>query len=103
MSTKKRSGARRAADKAQTSISLRNDLLQRARGSAAEEGRTFSNWLEQLLRAKFAEEDARLVEEEKDEEDPPPKLGAGTVHARDIATEHLPGARQNVTVFNARN
>jgi len=103
MSTKKRSGSRRAADKAQTSISLRNDLLQRARESAAEEGRTFSNWLEQMLRAKFEEEDSRSAEAEADKDDLSGKPDRGAGYARDISTEHLPGDRPNGSASHARN
>lgn len=43
----------RAENKTQTSISLRLDLLSAAQQAAAGEGRTFSNWLEQLLKDKF--------------------------------------------------
>jgi hypothetical protein len=43
----------RADNKTQTSISLRLDLLQAAQASAAREGRTFSNWLEQVLKDRF--------------------------------------------------
>jgi hypothetical protein len=43
----------RAENKTQTSISLRLDLLRAAQDAAAVEGRTFSNWLEQLLKDKF--------------------------------------------------
>jgi len=43
----------RAENKTQTSISLRLDLLQAAQDAAAREGRTFSNWLEQMLKDKF--------------------------------------------------
>jgi hypothetical protein len=43
----------RAENKTQTSISLRLDLLSAAQEAAADEGRTFSNWLEQLLKEKF--------------------------------------------------
>lgn len=43
----------RADNKTQTSISLRLDLLRAAQDAAADEGRTFSNWLEQLLKDKF--------------------------------------------------
>ena len=43
----------RADNKTQTSISLRLDLLRAAQDAASTEGRTFSNWLEQLLKDKF--------------------------------------------------
>jgi hypothetical protein len=43
----------RAENKTQTSISLRLDLLQAAQAAAAREGRTFSNWLEQMLKDRF--------------------------------------------------
>jgi hypothetical protein len=51
-STTSRHGMR-AENKTQTSISLRLDLLQAAQNAAAHEGRTFSNWLEQVLKDKF--------------------------------------------------
>ena len=44
---------KRADGKAQTSISMREDLMERARAEAAKDGRSLSNWLEQLLREKF--------------------------------------------------
>jgi hypothetical protein len=44
---------RRAENKTQTSISLRLDLLTAAQNAATAEGRTFSNWLEQLLKEMF--------------------------------------------------
>jgi hypothetical protein len=43
----------RADNKTQTSISLRRDLLGAAQDAATGEGRTFSNWLEQILKDKF--------------------------------------------------
>ena len=43
----------RADNKTQTSISLRADLLERARIEAEREGRSLSNWIEQFLKQKF--------------------------------------------------
>lgn len=43
----------RADGKAQTSISLRKDLLDQAKDQATAEGRSLSNWIEQILRDKF--------------------------------------------------
>lgn len=45
----------RADNKTATSISLRADLLELAKAQAEKEGRTFSNWIEQLLKAKLPE------------------------------------------------
>lgn len=39
----------RAKDKAQTSISMRADLLKEARRLAAEDNRSLSNWIEKLI------------------------------------------------------
>lgn len=55
MSTKKKSGEPtrhgvRAAGKTSTSISLDEELLQKARELAEQDGRTFSNWIEQQLK-----------------------------------------------------
>lgn len=44
---------KRAAGKTQTSVSMRSDLLEQARAAAEAEGRTLSNWIEQMLREKF--------------------------------------------------
>lgn len=46
----------RAAGKTQTSISLRVDLLNLARAKAEEEGRSLSNWIEQLIRRTLGED-----------------------------------------------
>ena len=53
MSTKKstRQG-QRAPGKTQTSISLRKDLLDWARAKAESDGRSLSNWIEQLIRSQ---------------------------------------------------
>jgi len=40
----------RASGKTATSISLDEELLKKARELAAEDGRTFSNWIEQQLK-----------------------------------------------------
>lgn len=55
MSTKKKTGETsrhgvRAAGKTSTSISLDEELLKKARELADEDGRTFSNWIEQQLK-----------------------------------------------------
>jgi hypothetical protein len=55
MSTKKKTGETsrhgvRAAGKTSTSISLDEDLLKKARDLAEQDGRTFSNWIEQQLK-----------------------------------------------------
>jgi hypothetical protein len=60
---------KRGEGKTQTSISLREDLLAKAKEEAASEGRTLSNWIEQMLREKFPE-----VEETAKE--PPAKKAA---------------------------
>jgi hypothetical protein len=52
MNDKKRSHAR-AAGKTQTSVSLREDLLEVAKRAAEEDNRSFSNWLEILLMEKL--------------------------------------------------
>jgi hypothetical protein len=44
---------KRADGKAQTSISMREDLLDQARHAAEAEGRSLSNWIEQMLKEKF--------------------------------------------------
>lgn len=49
--------------KTQTSISLRADLLEAAKAQAESEGRTFSNWLEQLLKAKLPEPQSKKSDE----------------------------------------
>ena len=41
---------KRAPGKTQTSITLNEDLLARAKEAAAKDGRSLSNWLEQLVR-----------------------------------------------------
>lgn len=46
---------KRADGKSQTSLSMREDLMNRAREEAAKEGRTLSNWIEQMLKEKFPE------------------------------------------------
>ncbi|MDB6078437.1 MAG: hypothetical protein JWO82_2184 [Akkermansiaceae bacterium] len=43
----------RADGKAQTSISMREDLLDQARRAAEAEGRSLSNWIEQMLKERF--------------------------------------------------
>ena len=103
MGVDKRRGQRRAPDKTQTSISLRRATLERAREAAAKDGRTFSNWLEQMLRAKFEEEDSRSAEAEADKDDLSGKPDRGAGYARDISTEHLPGDRPNGSASHARN
>lgn len=47
----------RAEGKTQTSISLREDLLNQAKEAAQGENRSFSNWLENLLAEKLREEE----------------------------------------------
>ncbi|MAS93956.1 MAG: hypothetical protein CMO55_12245 [Verrucomicrobiales bacterium] len=49
----------RAKGKTQTSISLREDLLNRAKEAAEGENRSFSNWLENLLAEKLREEEEK--------------------------------------------
>ncbi len=46
---------KRAEGKTQTSISMREDLILRAREEAARDGRSLSNWIEQLLKERFPE------------------------------------------------
>jgi hypothetical protein len=53
--TKKTRSHARAAGKAQTSISLREDLLAAAKAAAEADNRSLSNWLEILLKEKLAE------------------------------------------------
>jgi hypothetical protein len=55
MTAKIRQG-RRAPGKTQTSISLRLDLLDWARAEAQKDGRSLSNWIEQLIRSKMPAE-----------------------------------------------
>ena len=43
----------RAEGKTQTSISLKGELLEAAKIEAEKEGRSFSNWLEMLLKEKL--------------------------------------------------
>lgn len=54
MSTKKKNPASRhgvrAVGKTSTTVSLDEELLKKARELAAEDGRTFSNWIEQQLK-----------------------------------------------------
>ena len=54
MSTKKKNPASRhgvrAAGKTSTTVSLDEELLKKARELAEEDGRTFSNWIEQQLK-----------------------------------------------------
>lgn len=64
MKKKSRHGVR-ADGKAQTSVSLREDLLEAARNAAAAENRSLSNWLENLLAEKLGEQ--------KQEHKPPEK------------------------------
>jgi hypothetical protein len=47
----------RAAGKGQTSISLRQELLDAAKLAAEKENRSFSNWLEMLLKEKLESND----------------------------------------------
>ena len=47
----------RAAGKTQTSISLRKDLLDWARVKAESDGRSLSNWIEQLIRIQMGPND----------------------------------------------
>lgn len=44
---------KRADGKTQTSVSLREELLEAARSAAARENRSLSNWLENLLAEKL--------------------------------------------------
>ena len=60
----------RADNKTQTSISLRADLLERARIEAEKEGRSLSNWIEQFLKQKFPDVP---TESEPDSESEPEK------------------------------
>ncbi len=60
MATKKASKSKgpsrhgmRAPGKTQTSITLSEDLLEKARVVAAQDGRSLSNWLEQLIRKRL--------------------------------------------------
>lgn len=46
----------RADGKAQTSISLRGDILAAAKKAAEEENRSLSNWLENLLSEKLGQD-----------------------------------------------
>lgn len=46
----------RSPENTQTSVSMNKVVLREARRLAAQEGRTFSNWLEQLLRYVIAED-----------------------------------------------
>lgn len=55
MTAKARQG-RRAPGKTQTSISLRQDLLDWARTEAQKDGRSLSNWIEQAIRSKMPDE-----------------------------------------------
>lgn len=43
----------RSPDMTTTSISLRKDLLEKGRAEAARKGRSFSNWLNELLRDRY--------------------------------------------------
>jgi hypothetical protein len=56
MTPKKSRHGRRAENKTQTSVSLSADLLEKARAQAESEGRTFSNWLEQMLKEKLRDQ-----------------------------------------------
>jgi hypothetical protein len=44
----------RAPGKTQTSITLSEDLLDQARAAAEQDGRSLSNWLEQLIRKRLS-------------------------------------------------
>jgi len=50
------SQTRRAPGKTQTSISLRGDVLEWARVEAGKDGRSLSNWVEQLIRSKMPDQ-----------------------------------------------
>ncbi|BCU79427.1 DUF6364 family protein [Luteolibacter sp. LG18] len=54
MSNESRHG-KRATGKTQTSISMREDLLEAAKRQAETEGRSLSNWIEQMLKERFPE------------------------------------------------
>lgn len=45
-----RKTTQRAAGKTATSISLSEDMLEKAKEAAAKDGRSLSNWLEQLIK-----------------------------------------------------
>jgi hypothetical protein len=51
---------RRDPGKTQTSISLRVDLLDRTNAKAEADGRSFSNWVEQLLQNELDSNDSGL-------------------------------------------
>jgi hypothetical protein len=54
---KKKSGSRHgmlAEGTAQTSITMNRELLEKCKAAAQEEGRSLSNWLEQLVRRYHA-------------------------------------------------
>lgn len=55
----------RAEGKTQTSISLRLDLLERAKEAAREENRSFSNWLENLLVERLSEGESKSAKRGK--------------------------------------
>lgn len=57
---------KRADGKTQTSISLREDILERAKKQADAEGRSLSNWLEQMLKEKFPDVAADSRPDKKD-------------------------------------
>jgi hypothetical protein len=52
MPARKTKQGQRAPGKTQTSISLSISLLEWARGKAAADSRSLSNWIEQLIRSK---------------------------------------------------
>lgn len=54
----------RAAGKTSTTVSLEEAILDKARALAAEDGRSFSNWLERLLVEKLRETRALKVADE---------------------------------------
>jgi len=63
----KRHGVR-ADGKSQTSVSLREEVLEAAREAAARENRSLSNWLENLLAEKLAIQAPRSESSGKNEE-----------------------------------
>jgi hypothetical protein len=56
---------KRAANKTQTTLSLRKDVLAWAREQAAADGRSLSNWLERLLASQSAAEAAKTARARK--------------------------------------
>lgn len=49
----KKSTTQRAAGKTATSVSLSEETLERARQAAAQDGRSLSNWLENLIKTSI--------------------------------------------------